>query len=173
MAHVFLRSSNRLAPFTAGVGVALALSCQASAERNPSGARVPVPLTISVSPQSPEAVTVSKDVLVVAPDDAVALQAEGLPAGYTLEVEFTGSHAKSIKDPKTGTCQHGDKVIHGPFPPGNAKQARGRYAFDAQTLAVTTLQGDQCSATAWRYEVTLRDGSGADVYVLDPMIILK
>jgi hypothetical protein len=171
MAHGFLRSSSHFTPFVAGLALAIALSCQASAEKGTTHPRAPVVLTITVSTSGPSPVTVSEPVLVIDPEDAVTLEVRGLTDKYTAEVEFTGGRARKVKDPKTGKCEGGDAVIRGPFPSA-PKGTRGRFEFDGQNSSVPGVKPDQCSGTAWPYEVTLRN-DGADVYVLDPMIILK
>jgi hypothetical protein len=99
-----------------------------------------------------DTVVVEPTAAIVTPKAGVAWEIVGLPAGYSLEIDFR--------------VQAGKK---GPFVPGKAR-LRGRYVASGAG-AIESSPSDQKDGV-WKYDVVLRKGD-VDVYAIDPSIIIR
>ena len=99
-----------------------------------------------------DTVVVEPAAAIVTPKAGVAWDIVGLPAGYSLEIDFR--------------VQAGKK---GPFVWGKGR-LRGRY-LTSVAGAIESSPSDQKDGV-WKYDVILRKGE-VDVYAIDPSIIIR
>ena len=128
------------------VAMALATAAPASA---PGECRYDTRVKVRVEK---DMVVVEPAAAIVTPKAGVAWEIVGLPAGYSLEIDFR--------------VQAGKK---GPFVWVKGRP-RGRYVTSVAG-AIESSPSDQKDGV-WKYDVILRKGE-VDVYAIDPSIIIR
>lgn len=98
--------------------------------------------------------TIKPTIALIPPGAALDLRVVGLVDGQTLEIDFR--------------AQNGQK---GPFAKTESN-VRGRYFFKADGT-LSTGPEDALRVEAWKFDVILRDRLEADVWAIDPMIVVK
>lgn len=99
--------------------------------------------------------TVQPLIALIPPGNSLELKVTGLGEGQSLEIDFR--------------AQGGRK---GPFAK-TAANVRGRYLFTSNNTSLPSGAEDVGKVEAWKFDVILRDKGQADVWAIDPMIVIK
>jgi hypothetical protein len=161
----------RIVAWVGGVLIAVGFACGTGAEQKaavpspPTGVAYTDHVTITMSgactPKAPCTLAVDPPIAVRPPKGDLTWKIDGQPPASSIEIDF--DVAKGVK---------------GPFPKkANAPDnpARGRYISQATgSSKITSATASEPAETYWKYTVSLRDGSGADIAApLDPIVIFK
>ena len=133
--------------------VAVALACAQTRPPAAKAASGSFPVDTRVTLDAKQR-TIEPRIALIPPGAALELVVTGLADGQSLEIDFA--------------VQGGSR---GPFAKTEAN-VRGRYLFRANSVLASGPE-NVGRDEAWKYDVVVRDKGEADVWAIDPMIVVR
>jgi len=136
-----------------GLAVLFVAACAGAQTKPPARVANPFPEDTKVT-FDVRSKTVEPLIALLRPGSSIELTVVGLGAGQSLEIDFHAQGGKKGPFAKTG---------------GNV---RGRYVFKGDSTLPSGAE-DAGKVEAWKFDVILRGEGEADVWAIDPMIVVK